>query len=75
MAGLRPPTPAPAGGGNPAPPPSGGRLGGGLNAAHDGHLNLTGATAGRGRMDALRDWLARDLARGDAAIGKHELLA
>jgi len=26
-------------------------------------------------MDALRDWLARDLARGDAAIGKHELLA
>jgi len=26
-------------------------------------------------MDALRDWLARDLAPGDAAIGKHELLA
>ena len=59
----------------PGSSPQRGRLGGGLNTAHDGHLNLTGATAGRGRMDALRDWLARDLARGDAAIGKHELLA
>ena len=27
------------GGGSPAPPPSGGRLGGGLNAANDGHLS------------------------------------
>ena len=30
LRGLRPPRPSPAGGGNPAPPPSGGRLGGGL---------------------------------------------
>ncbi len=29
----------PTGGGHPAPPPSGGRLGGGPHAAHDGHLS------------------------------------
>ena len=33
------PSPPPLGAGHPAPPPSGGRLGGGLNPANDGHLS------------------------------------
>jgi len=51
-----PPGPSPAGGGHPASPPGGGRLGGGLNAANDGHLGRPCGSAAP-RRDAHRFFL------------------